>query len=94
MRLGSSFRVYQHDKKKMPTSSQQRTSDCARDVLQPGKYGASVTPTRNLSATSPAWFCTNPVAPDTMPQMITTVGRYNRGLKMDRSMFEGTIIEM
>jgi hypothetical protein len=26
--------------------------------------------------------------------MITTVGKYNRGLKIDRSMFEGTIMEM
>lgn len=30
----------------------------------------------------------------TIPQMMTTAGRYIRGLKTDNSMFDGTIMEM
>jgi len=62
--------------------------------MQPGKYGASVTPTKNRSVTRPAKFYTKPVAPDTMPHIMTTVGRYSRGLNIDSSMFVGTIMEM
>jgi hypothetical protein len=49
MRDGSSVLVYHEERKKM----------------HPGKYGASVTPTRKRRTTRPGKFWTKPVAPET-----------------------------